>query len=49
MPNFKSGAAYKKWVAYGHAHGVMSGKGRKKVTIRGKKHKVKHATAKKRR
>lgn len=47
MPNFKSGAAYKKWVAFGHIHGVMNGKGRKKVTIKGKTKKVNHGTGKK--
>lgn len=47
MPNFKSGAAYKRWVAFGHMHGVMSGKGRKKVTIKGKVKKVNHAKKKK--
>ncbi len=47
MPNFKSSGAYKRWAAYGHIHGVMSGKGRKKVTIKGKKHAVKHTRKKK--
>jgi hypothetical protein len=40
--NFKSGAAYDRWVAYGHAHGVMNGKGRIPVKIKGKTHKVHH-------
>jgi hypothetical protein len=47
MPNFKSKAAYKKWLAYGHKHGVMDGTGRKKVKIKGKKHKVNHGKKRK--
>lgn len=42
--HFKSGKGYKKWVAYGHIHGVMGNKtsGFPKVKIRGRAHKVKH-------
>ncbi len=39
--NFKSGAAYRRWLAYAKMHG-KPGKRPKKVTIKGKKHKVNH-------
>jgi hypothetical protein len=38
--NFKSGAAYKKWLSYGHMHDKFHGK--EKVKIAGKNHKVNH-------
>ena len=38
--NFKSKAAYERWLAFGHIHGKFHGK--EKVTIRGKPHKVEH-------
>lgn len=40
--NFSSKSAYDKWVAYGHMHGEMNGKGRIPVKIKGKSHKVNH-------
>ena len=41
--HFKSKAAYKRWLAYGHIHGVFEkAKGSQKVIIKGKTHKVKH-------
>ncbi len=40
--NFKSSTAYKKWLAYGHMHIKGFGKSPIKVSIRGKKHNVKH-------
>lgn len=41
--NFKSEKAYKGWLAYGHGTGVFEKtKGSQDVSIRGKKHKVKH-------
>lgn len=41
--NFKSGEAYKKWLAYGHIHGDFANTpGNQKVAIKGKSHKVKH-------
>ena len=41
--HFKSKAAYRRWLAYGHATGVFEKTpGDVKVYIRGKKHKVKH-------
>jgi hypothetical protein len=44
---FKSKAKYRKWLAYGHMHGQFARKkGSQPVSIRGKKHKVKHMTAK---
>lgn len=46
MPNFKSGAAYKKWLAYGHMHDVFHGT--QPVSIRGKPHKVNHSKRKRR-
>jgi len=39
---FKSGAAYRKWLAYAKMHGKPSKKGPKKVKIGGKTHKVNH-------
>ncbi len=47
MAKFQSKAAYNKWVAYGHIHGVMNGEGREKITIHGKPHKVVHDTLQK--
>jgi hypothetical protein len=42
--NFKSNDAYKKWIAYGHATGIFeSTPGNQKISIKGNKHKVKHA------
>ena len=41
--NFRSKAAYRRWLAYGHATGVFAKTpGHVKVYIRGKPHKVKH-------
>ncbi len=43
--NFKSKAAYQKWLAYGHMHGDFERTpGDQPVSIRGKKHKVKHSS-----
>jgi hypothetical protein len=39
--NFKSKAAYERWLAYGHTHKLFTGPG-ENITIRGKKHKVVH-------
>lgn len=42
--NFASTAAYKKWLAYGHATGVFKrSPGNTPVRIKGKPKKVKHA------
>ena len=46
--NFKSAAAYKKWLAYGHMHVKGFGKTPLKVKIRGKAHRVKHSKKTKR-
>ena len=44
--NFKSASAMKKWMAYGHMHGVFAkSPGNTPVKIKGKSHKVKHAKA----
>jgi hypothetical protein len=41
--NFKSKEAYRKWLAYGHMHGVFKkAPGHVRVKIRGKPHRVKH-------
>lgn len=41
--NFKSNAAYKKWLAYGHASGKFAKTpGNQPVSIKGQSHKVKH-------
>ena len=41
--NFRSKEAYRKWLAYGHIHGVFAKTpGHVKVYIRGRPHKVKH-------
>jgi hypothetical protein len=41
--NFKSKAAYKKWVAWGNMHGAFKkSPGNTPVKIKGKSHKVKH-------
>jgi hypothetical protein len=41
--NFKSKAAYKRWLAYGHMSGEFEETpGHQKITIKGKPHKVKH-------
>lgn len=41
--NFRSKAAYEKWLAFGHIHNIFeTTPGNQQVTIRGKKHKVKH-------
>ena len=41
--DFKSAGAYKKWLGYGHATGVFAKTpGHQKVSIKGKKKKVKH-------
>lgn len=45
--NFKSKAAMKKWMAFGHMSGVFAkSKGNTPVKIRGKAHKVKHSKGK---
>lgn len=41
--NFKSKEAYQKYLAYGHIHHVFEETpGNQNVTIRGKRHRVKH-------
>jgi hypothetical protein len=41
--NFKSKAAYKRWLAYGHIHKVFERTpGNQRIKIKGKPHKVKH-------
>jgi len=41
--NFRSKEAYRKWLAYGHIHGIFAKTpGHVKVFIRGRPHKVKH-------
>ena len=41
--NFRSKEAYRKWLAYGHIHGLFrKAPGHVKVYIRGRPHKVKH-------
>jgi hypothetical protein len=40
MVDFRNYEAYRKWLAYGHIHGVF--KGRKQVTIAGEPHHVTH-------
>ena len=43
MPNFRSKAAYHRWLAFGHIHEVFKKTpGHQKVKIRGKVHKVNH-------
>ena len=45
--NFKSAAAMKKWMAYGHASGAFArSPGNTPVKIKGKSHKVKHSKKK---
>ena len=44
---FSSKEAYQKWLAYGKIHQKMDGSGRKRVTIQGKNHSVKHTLLKK--
>ena len=44
--NFKSKAAYKRWLSYGHMHVKGFGKTPVNVKIKGKKHKVKHSRSK---
>jgi len=39
--NFKNSAAYHRWLAYGHMHGVMHG-GHEPVKIGGSEHHVHH-------
>jgi hypothetical protein len=39
---FASKKKYSKWLAFGHMHKVFHGK--KRVTIAGKKHTVRHST-----
>jgi hypothetical protein len=41
--NFKSKGGYKKWLAYGHMHVPDFGKGKQRIKIAGKTHKVKHS------
>ena len=42
--NFRSKEAYRKWLAYGHIHGIFAKTpGHVKVFIRGRPHKVKHS------
>jgi len=43
--NFKSRASYDRWLSYGHANGLFTGKG-ETIHIRGKLHRVKHETKK---
>jgi hypothetical protein len=41
--NFKSKAAYMRWLKWGHIHKVFERTpGSQRITIRGKKHTVKH-------
>lgn len=41
--NFRSSAAYKKWLAFGHMHGAFAkSPGNTPVKIQGKSHKVSH-------
>lgn len=41
--NFESKEAYRKWLAYGHIHGVFARTpGHSRVYIRGRPHHVKH-------
>lgn len=41
--NFKSKAAYKKWLAHGHIHGEFAATpGHQKVSIKGESRKVEH-------
>ena len=48
--NFRSKEAYLRWLRYGHATGVFARTpGHVRVYIRGKPHKVRHHTHKKRR
>lgn len=42
--NFSSKAAYQRWLAYGHIHGVFHKKHHARIKIRGRPHKVKHKT-----
>jgi len=42
LPNFKSKAAYKRWLAYGHIHKKFKRKRGQNITIRGKRHVVRH-------
>lgn len=47
--NFSSEKAYKKWLAYGHAHKLFERTpGHVKVYIRGKPHKVRHTRRRRR-
>jgi len=47
--NFRSKEAYRKWLAYGHIHGVFAKTpGHVKVYIRGRPHKVKHVRSSRR-
>ncbi|RLI40009.1 hypothetical protein DRO64_09690 [Candidatus Bathyarchaeota archaeon] len=47
--NFRSKEAYRKWLAYGHIHGVFAKTpGHVKVYIRGRPHKVKHVKSSRR-
>jgi len=48
--NFSSKQAYRKWLAYGHIHGIFERTpGHVKVYIRGKPHKVKHSRKRRKR
>jgi len=47
--NFKSKEVYRKWLAYGHIHGLFKSKRNVSIKIRGKPHRVKHASKKKKR
>ena len=48
--NFRSKEAYRKWLAYGHIHGVFrKTPGHVNVFIRGKPHKVRHSRARSKR
>jgi len=47
--NFRSKEAYRKWLAYGHIHGIFAKTpGHVKVFIRGRPHKVKHVRSSRR-
>jgi len=48
--NFRSKEAYRKWLAYGHIHGIFEEvPGHVDVYIRGKPHKVKHSRKRRKR
>ena len=48
--HFRSKKAYRKWLAYGHIHGIFEKTpGHVKVYIRGRPHRVKHTRKRRRR